>query len=83
MRATCDLFKTLYGCRLSYGKIQRIIIEASKKAREFNESVDLLNIAHCALDEIFSQDVPVLTVIGLKTGYTFSSTAAGGRSGDD
>ena len=60
------------GCKVSYGYIQGVIIEAQEQAKLFNDKVSLSMIKSVAVDEMFSQGDPVLAGIDLDSGYLFS-----------
>ena len=83
IRDIVEIQREVYGKHLSFGTIQAILAEAECKAEAFNDSVDLSPISHVALDEMFSQQTPVLGGIDLKCGYTFLLDKSPGRSGDD
>lgn len=81
IRAIEELIPVLYpGRRLSYGKIQRILIEAAIGAKRFNGQVRLSGITAGALDEMFSQGDPVLAGVDLDSGYLFSLALGEDRS---
>jgi hypothetical protein len=72
LRPIEDLLPLVYpGVKVSYGKIQQLLVEAEEQAREFNEQADLSGIEAGALDEMFSQGDPVLAGIDLDGGYLF------------
>jgi hypothetical protein len=60
------------GQRLSYGKIQQLLVEAEAYAERFNQQVPLSAIGAGALDELFRQSDPVLAGITLDSGYRFA-----------
>jgi len=73
IRAIEEQIPLLYpGCKVSYGYIQGVIIEAQVNAKKFNQGVSLSNINSVALDEMFSQGDPVLAGIDLDSGFLFS-----------
>ena len=60
IRAIEDLLPLLYpGVKVSYGKIQQLLVEAEAQARAFNAQAELGAIESGALDEMFSQGEPV------------------------
>jgi len=70
LRPIENLLSILYpGLHVSYGKIQGILVEAEKRARLFNEKVDLSAIISGAVDEMYSQGAPVLAGVDLVSGY--------------
>ena len=72
LRAIEDLLPLLYpGVRVSYGKIQQLLVEAEEQARVFNTQAQLSGIEAGALDEMFSQGEPVLAGVDLDGGYLF------------
>lgn len=79
-----DLLPILYpGVRVSYGKIQSMLVQAEAQAKAFNANVDLSPIKAGALDEMFSQGDPVLGGVDLASGYLFSLQLREARSGED
>ena len=72
IRAIEDLLPLLYpGVKVSYGKIQQLLVEAEERAAAFNAQADLSGIEAGALDEMFSQGEPVLAGVDLDGGYLF------------
>ena len=81
IRAIEALIPILYpGRRLSYGKIQQILVEAATGATRFSARVPLAGIDAGALDEMFSQGDPVLAGVDLDSGYLFSLALGEDRS---
>jgi hypothetical protein len=79
-----ELLPILYpGVRVSYGKIQSILVQAEEEAKAFNAKADLSPIKNSALDEMFSQGEPVLAGVDLASGYLFGLELREGRSGED
>ena len=73
IRAIEEQIPFLYpGCKVSYGYIQGVIVEAQEQAKLFNDKVDLSAIKSIAIDEMFSQGDPVLAGIDLDSGYLCS-----------
>ena len=67
-----DLLPIIYpGVRVSYGKIQQILVEAEGRAAVFNGQAELSGVDAGALDELFSQGDPVLAGLDLDSGYLF------------
>ena len=84
IRAIETLLPCIYpGLRVSYGKIQGILCEAEELAWAHNRSVDLAGIDAAALDEMYSQGLPVLAGVDLVSGYLFALALSTSRSGDD
>ena len=84
IRAIETLLPCIYpGLRVSYGKIQGILIEAEELARAHNRTVDLAAIDAAALDEMYSQGQPVLAGVDLVSGYLFALALRSSRSADD
>jgi len=84
IRATEDLLPIIYpGVTRSFGSIQSLLIEAQEKARQFNDTVDLSAIKVAALDEMYSQNAPVLAGIDLASGYLPSLELCESRSSED
>ena len=70
-----DLIPIIYpGVRVSYGKIQQVLVEAEGRAAAFNKRAALSGIEAGALDEMFSQGDPVLAGVDLDSGYLFGLT---------
>ena len=83
IRAIQELIPLMYpGCKVSYGYIQGVIIEAQEQAVVFNRTVPLTNIKTIALDEMFSQGSPVLAGICLDSGFLFSLSHESQRDGE-
>ncbi len=75
IRAIEDLIPIVYpGMKVSYGKIQQILVEAQWRAAAFNGQAELSGIEAGALDEMFSQGDPVLAGVDLDSGYLFGLT---------
>ncbi len=83
IRAIEEQIPLLYpGCKVSYGYIQGVIIEAQEQAKLFNDKVALSAIKSVAIDEMFSQGDPVLAGIDLDSGYLFSLSHEERRDGE-
>ena len=73
LRPIEDLLPVLYpGVKVSYGKIQQLLVEAEERARSFNAHSALSGIEAGALDEMFSQGEPVLAGVDLDSGLLFA-----------
>lgn len=73
IRAIEGLIPELFpGVRVSYGKLQEILVEAQERAAQFNRTMDLSGVSAVALDEMFSQGDPVLAGVDLDSGLLFS-----------
>ena len=73
IRAIEDLLPVLYpGVKVSYGKVQQLLVEAEARARSFNAQADLSEIESAALDEMFSQGEAVLAGVDLDSGALFA-----------
>ncbi|MEN8132254.1 MAG: hypothetical protein ABFS45_19165 [Pseudomonadota bacterium] len=84
LRPIEDLIPILYpGVRLSYGKVQGIVVQAERNAHRFNRQTELSGIGSAALDELFSQGDPVLSGIDLDSGYLFALSLCESRSAQD
>lgn len=84
LRPIEDLLPILYpGVRVSYGKIQSVLVQAEAQAAVFNAKADLSPITAGALDEMFSQGDPVMGGVDLASGYLFSLQLRDTRSGKD
>ncbi len=70
------------GCKVSYGYIQGVIVEAQEQAKLFNDKVDLSAVKSTAIDEMFSQGDPVLAGIDFDSGYLFSLSHEQRRDGE-
>jgi hypothetical protein len=79
-----ELLPIVYpGVRVSYGKIQSMLVQAEQQAKAFNARAELGPIQAGALDEMFSQGDPVLAGVDLASGYLFALELRAGRSGED
>ena len=56
-----------------FGTVQRLLVDAAKRAQKFNAAVDLSAVSSAGLDEMFSQGEPVLAGICLDTNYVFAA----------
>ena len=84
IRAIEDLIPVIYpGVTRSFGSIQSLLIEAQEKAKAFNDSVNLSAIKAAAVDEMFSQNNPVLAGVDLDSGYLPSLELRDSRSAED
>ena len=84
IRAIEDILPIIYpGVTRSFGSIQALLIEAQEKARQFNDTVDLSSIKAAALDEMYSQNSPVLAGVDLGSGYLHSLELCESRSSED
>ena len=83
IRAIEEQIPIIYpGCRVSFGYIQGVIVEAQQQAARFNKTVQLTNIRTIAVDEMFSQGRAVLAGIDLDSGFLFSLSVEQSRDGD-
>jgi hypothetical protein len=83
IRAIQEQIPLIYpGCRVSFGYIQGVIVQAQQQAACFNKTVPLANIQTIAVDEMFSQGWPVLAGIDLDSGFLFSLSVEQSRDGD-
>ena len=79
-----ELLPILYpGVRISYGKVQSILVQAEAQAKAFNAKAELASIKASALDEMFSQGEPVLAGVDLASGYLFGLELCEGRGGEE
>lgn len=84
IRAIEDIIPIIYpGVTRSFGSIQALLIEAQENARQFNDTVNLSAIKSAALDEMYSQNSPVLAGVDLDSGYLHSLELCDSRSSDD
>jgi hypothetical protein len=82
IRAIEQLLPLLYpGVKMSYGTIQRLLVEAEARARAFNAQASLSGIEAGALDEMFSQGEPVLAGVDLDSGALFALKVCEQRDG--
>ena len=78
-----DLVPLLYpGVKVSYGTIQRMLVEAEGRAARLNAQASLDGVEAGALDEMFSQGEPVLAGVDLDSGYLFGLSLSATRDGD-
>ncbi len=84
LRPIEEMIPILYpGVRLSYGKVQGILVQAEHNASLFNRQTELSGIDSGALDELFSQGDPVLSGVDLDSGYLFALSLRESRSAED
>ncbi len=84
IRAIEDIIPIIYpGVTRSFGSIQSLLIDAQEKARLFNDTVDLSPIKAAALDEMYSQNAPVLAGVDLASGYLHSLELCESRSSEN
>jgi hypothetical protein len=84
LRPIEDMIPILYpGVRLSYGKVQGILVQAERNAHLLNRQTELSGIGCAALDELFSQGDPVLSGVDLDSGYLFALSLRERRSAED
>jgi hypothetical protein len=82
LRPIEDLLPLLYpGVKVSYGKIQQLLVEAEEQARVWNAQGQLGGIEAGALDEMFSQGEPVLAGVCLDSGMLFGLELCEQRDG--
>lgn len=67
----------------SFGTIQKVLSQAGERARAFSGGVDLSSIDGIVLDEMFSQNRPVLAGLDPMTQYLFLSEVRDSRTGED
>ena len=83
IRAIEDLVPLLYpGVKVSYGKIQQMLVEAEAQAGRFNAQISLGAVEAGALDKMFSQGEPVLAGVDLDSGYLFGLSLSATRDGE-
>jgi hypothetical protein len=83
IRAIQEQIPIIYpGCRVSFGYIQGVIVEAQQQAARFNKTVQLASIQTIAVDEMFSQGWAVLAGIDLDSGFLFSLSVEPSCDGD-
>ncbi len=83
IRDEVALLPIIYRTGWSFGKIQAILADAARRADVFLSAVDLAVIKHIALDEMFSQGLPVFGGIDLDTQYLFQLEVHRSRGGED
>ena len=71
---------SVFGLRISYGKISSILAEASERAEQFDAGIPLDGITQGANDEIFQGNTPVLTGIDTESTYVYLLSEADDRS---
>ena len=82
-RRIVNQIEVLFNCHVSFGLIHQVINEACRRAKAFNNLVDLRLISHVALDEMFYHQTPILGGVDLDSTYIFALEHAAGRTGDD
>lgn len=73
-------FSSVLGMKLSIGKISSILKEASGRAQSFDSQVPLDTITQGANDEIFQENMPVLTGIDPESTYVYLLAGANDRT---
>ena len=68
-----SFFETICGINVSAGRISNILSEAAKRAKDFDDTVDLSGISQMAVNEIFQCGKPILTGVDPVSTYTFAS----------
>lgn len=81
IRDEVAMLPIIYGTGWSFGKIQAVLVQAEQHAAAFNAQVDLSQITHVALDEMFSQGFPVLGGIDIDAGFLFLLEKCPSRTG--
>lgn len=82
-RVIKEFIKIVFDYDISIGTISNILNRAGEKAKIFNENQDVSKIKEGALDEIFSNNIPSLVGVDLRSSYIFLLEEGCGRSGDD
>jgi len=77
-----SFFEHIYKSKISVGKISNILAEASKRAKEFDDTINLKNINNMAIDEIFQCEQPILTGADAESTYIFAMEPMNDRSGE-
>lgn len=67
---------------VSAGRVSAVIAEATARARDFDDSIDLSRIRQGANDEIFQCGIPILTGIDPESTYTYLLEEASDRSAE-
>lgn len=83
IRDEVALLPIIYGTGWSYGTIHGVLVEAEAKAARALAEVSLAKVNAVALDEMFSQQVPVFAGIDLDSGYLIALEVRPTRSGAD
>lgn len=71
------------GASWSFGTVQKILTEAGKRAKAFSLAVALSGIECVVLDEMFSQNRPVLAGLDIATQYLFLLAERPSRTGEE
>ena len=71
------------GAAWSFGTIQSVLTEAGKRAKAFSLTVALSSIECVVLDEMFSQNRPVLAGLDIATQYLFLLAERPSRTGEE
>ena len=77
-----SFFEIICGINVSAGRISNILSEAAKRAKDFDDTVDLSEINQMAVDEIFQCGKPILTGVDPVSTYTFLLEEAADRTAD-
>jgi hypothetical protein len=77
-----SFFEIICGINMSAGYISGVINDASKRAQEFDNTIDLSQINQMAVDEIFQCGTPILTGVDPISTYTFLLEEAPDRTAE-
>ena len=77
-----SFFEHICNEKISIGKISNILAKASKKAKEFDDTINLKNINNMAIDEIFQSGKPILTGVDPESTFIFTMEPMNDRSGE-
>ena len=77
-----SFFEAICGINVSAGRISNILGEAAKRAKDFDDTIDLSGVSQMAVDEIFQCGRPILTGVGPISAYTFLLEEAADRTAD-
>ena len=77
-----SFFDLVIGHHVCKGCIHEIRKNAYERAKEYDSGIRLENIQYVAMDEIFQQQVPILTSVDLEHGYVITMEATEDRTGE-
>jgi hypothetical protein len=82
LRGCCEMLDCLLDWPVSFGWVHAVVKDAIDKARPINQAQDLSRVHAVALDEIFQNGKPVLTVVDVQSTYCCLLTQEEHRDAD-
>ena len=82
LRGVHELLRDLFDCHKSVGAIHDLVRRAIAKAASLNAQQDLTRVGYAALDEIFQNRQPILSVVDVASTYCCLLSLEQHRDGD-